>query len=318
MGIFSSIGKVAKKVVSAVNITNPKASIYSIPAVVAHPVKAIQAPFSKDVSIKGITEKFYSGSTTKQATEVIVSGATVVGALAGGGAIASASKAGKLGTIVNALIPKTLKGKIVAGVSAPIIAGAVSTNPFKVAETISEAPLNLVNFGQNLGEFGQDPSKEKAIDVFKENPYLTAGALGAGLLGSGLALGTLATGFSQWRSTSATKKQTEAIEKQTEAIIDVTKAPKEKKEKEKKEKETPTTTVLPTSTTTPTTQEKPIEQASMAPTTPTTPETQVVRVGSAVTKRRKKKAPLIQRISQRVNIAIANQNKRYISKYAHY
>jgi len=227
-----------------------------------------------------------SNPTMKAALETVSNHPYVSAGIIAGGVTAIAKPAATL-ALAKSAIPTTLKGKVIAAVAAPVVIGVVSKAPVQTAKALIEAPSQLSEFGSGIGQLATKPSLESAKALFKESPILTGAALAAVAVVAGKGI----------FPAIATARQTEAIQEQTEAIKGVG-------------------AVLPT------------EQAnyatapvgkSTAPSVPVTPQTQTVMAGATKKyKRKAKKAILTSRISQKVNVLVANKNtniaKRYISK----
>ena len=110
-------------------------------------------------------------------------------------------------TAAKSIIPKSLAGKAALAVAAPVAIGAVVKSS-KTREAIADAPSSLFNLGGNVGELIEDPSLEKAGDIFKENP-IAAGVLGAaGVAAVGLGAGSL---IASLVNTAAVREGTEAL-----------------------------------------------------------------------------------------------------------
>lgn len=93
-----------------------------------------------------------------------------------GGAVASKTK-----QVFTSLSPLTQVGVIAA---TPVVVSVLKESP-KARESLSTLPSGLVNLGENIGEFVEEPTLEKAFDVFKENPIIA----GAAAIATGGALG---------------------------------------------------------------------------------------------------------------------------------
>lgn|SRR5574340_96442 len=182
-----------------------------------------------------------------------------------------------------AVVPKTTKGKIIAGVAAPVVIGAVSQQPLKAAKTIASAPSELSQFGGDIANLAASPSLESAKELFKESPVLTTAALAAGAvaLGKGVI------------PAIATARQTEAIQEQTAAIQAATAGlPLDK---------TGTGASVPAS--------------SLAPSIPVTPSTKTVEAGTQRRRRKIKGKMTTGNITQRVNVLVSNRNAVATKKY---
>jgi len=86
-------------------------------------------------------------------------------------------------------------------------ANALAKSPTLV-EGVVNTPSNLANFGENIGEFVEEPSIGKAKEILLENPVIAGATAGAIAIASGASLGTVA-------SIIATKENTDAIRDST-------------------------------------------------------------------------------------------------------
>lgn len=247
----------------------------------AHPIQAVSAGLSKEKTIAGETEKFFSQPVGKQLTQVAVSGVSTaliaVGTakIATAGVVATASK----------LIPATTKGKIIGAVVAPVALGAVVSQPKQTISAIAKTPGALANVGSNVAGLIAEPSIEKAKEIATENPVIVGAIATAGLL----AVGTkVIPAIASYTQTQAIQEQTSAIKGTTGLIVEST-----------KDKD-----VL----TIPAQQTNPIPQ---------TAQTQVIKTGTGATTRRKRKKAIItpQNISQRVNVLVNNDNRHATKNY---
>lgn len=158
MGLLSSITKSVYKVLDPVL------------TVIAKPVESVKAIIDPNKTLKEVETEFFSQSKIKQATQF----ATNV-ALVGGGALIGAS--GKAATVAKALIPTTTKGKVIAAVAAPIVAGAVIKEPAQAISAPSKVAGELAQFGSDVSGLIAEPSIEKAKETILESPLI----IGAGV-----------------------------------------------------------------------------------------------------------------------------------------
>lgn len=116
-----------------------------------------------------------------------------------------------VGKVAKALIPSSTKGKIIAGVSAPIVIGALSREPKAVIQKVAKAPSELAQFGGDIASFAVNPSLQTGKQIISESPILS---VGAGLLGAGGIIKTIAPAIGGYL-------QKEAIQEQTEVLKDI-------------------------------------------------------------------------------------------------
>jgi hypothetical protein len=116
-----------------------------------------------------------------------------------------------VGKVAKALVPTSTKGKIIAGVSAPVVIGALAREPKAVIQKVAKAPSELAQFGGDVASFAVDPSLEKGKNIFKNSPIISTGA---GLLGAG-GLGKVVAPF------IGGYLQKEAIDEQTEVLKEI-------------------------------------------------------------------------------------------------
>ena len=283
MGILSNIGKA---------ITGAAAKTLDfVSAVVRNPVAAISNPAKATATSAQIRADTASGKMTLgqnikvSVVPTVVNTAAAAALVVGGAAIAAKG----VGTVAKALIPTTTTGKIVAGVAAPIVLGAVVQNPLGAASAVANTPSALANFGANASNLIANPTVDNAKNLVKENPAIT------GLLAAGAAVaiggGALAA-VSSLANTQATKANTAAIQGGVLGNNDN----------------------LPAAATN-------NAAAGVIPTNtgnPITPATTVISSSSGnSTKKRKrsKSKPTITNISQRVNVQVSNNQatKKYLN-----
>jgi hypothetical protein len=285
MGFLSNIGKAISnvvaapvKAVAAVVKAAPAAVVKAVAPVMnvatvsfVHPVQTVQAIISPTKTVAQVVEKHFEQPLSKQITETVVQTAVYATAVLGAGAVAAKGVAGA----ASALIPETLKGKVIAGIAAPVVLGAVISKPSETLGAVAELPSGLANVGANLAGLATDPSLANVKALVTENPVIVgAAAAAAAVLGAKALLPAIATA-----------RQTEAIQEQTKAIEGATAsmgaAP----------------AVIKTGET-------------IAPTAPVTPKTERVVTTAAKTSGKKRKSSLkapTQNISQRVNVIVANK-----------
>jgi len=169
MGIFGKLKNVAVKAVY--KVADP------VITAIGAPVKTAKAILDPTKTVKQVSNEFFSQPKSTQAIKT-----TTNLLIVGGGTIAGAT--GKLGAVAKALIPTTIKGKIIGGTTALVAGGALISSP-KARESVPEIIPGLINVGVNTGDFIEDPSLKKAKDIFVENPLLT------GIIGGGALLATV-------------------------------------------------------------------------------------------------------------------------------
>lgn len=207
MGLFSAIGGAVAK------------GLDYLTAGFVHPIKTIEAAISPTKTIQqDVITPHFEQSFVKQTVQTLTAGATYAGAVLGGAAIGTAAKAGTIGTTATkaaaALIPTTIKGKIIAAVAAPVVVGALVQSPGAVIGAVAKAPGELAQFGADVSSFAVNPSISSAIEIVKESPLISAGAAA---LGVGAAAGLVIPAVSGILTREEMQKQTEAFERQAAA-----------------------------------------------------------------------------------------------------
>jgi hypothetical protein len=248
-----------------------------------HPIKTTEAIISKDKTIQGVIKEHFAQPLPTQISQTLLSTVGYATALIGGGAIATAAKAGTIKTAVvqgaKSLIPTTTKGRITAAIAAPVVVGAISKQPVASLKFVAKAPGELSQFGGDVASFATNPSLESAKQIIKESPVISAAA---GLVIVGGAAKAIIPAI-------ATARQTEAIQEQTEAIKGVSALPAATKEEK-------AISVMPA------------QPATLA-------QTQTISKTSVRVHRkpRIKEKPL--NVSQRVNVIVSNNKteKKYLN-----
>lgn len=166
-------------------------------------------------------------------------------------------------------------GKVATVLAAPVVASVIVTNPSTIGN-IAELPRGLSNVGSNVSEFIQEPTIEKAKDIFKENPYITGAAAGAAIL---LTAPAVVGATSNLLNTQATRANTAAIKAASNA-------------------EQLSTNFLST----PAFSSEPLPMATE-------------RISTALTVKRKKKKAVPQQIRQSVRVNVINTNNSRIGSY---
>lgn len=277
MGLLSNIGSAFTKAMNTLTVG------------FVHPVQTIQAVISKEKTIDKVIEQHFEQPLSTQIGQTFLATAGYATAVIGGGAVATAAKAGTLKAAVvqgaKSLIPTTTKGKVLTAVAAPVVVGAIAKQPAAAVKFIAKAPGELSQFGGDVATFATNPSLESAKQIIKESPVISAGV---GLLLVGGAAKAIIPAI-------ATTRQTEAIQEQTEAI-----------------KGAGTPVILPT-----TSSDKIKEIPVTAAPVPQVAETKKISSGNGVKRRRKakvKEKPM--NISQRVSVLVSNNNstKKYLNR----
>ncbi len=120
----------------------------TLSATFSHPIQTVTAIVSPTKTIKEVTEKHWEQPLSTQITQTVLATGGYVAALYGGAAIATKG----LAAAVKTLIPATLKGKIIAGVAAPVVLGAVIESPELLGKAAG-APSELAQFGGDVAGF---------------------------------------------------------------------------------------------------------------------------------------------------------------------
>lgn len=157
-------------------------------------------------------------SGVKKIGSIVLTTGIVAGGILAAAPSASTGAAGVTArTVAKAILPTTKKGIAATIVTAPIVYGLIKSNPERSQKLLEEAPAKGAKFGENLGNLINDPSKQNAVDLYKDSPVLTSAALLAALAPLGLGALTLASNVS---NTRAVKENTEVYKTgQTQNII---------------------------------------------------------------------------------------------------
>lgn len=150
----------------------------TVSAVFSNPIKSATALVSKKSTIKQVTKEHFAKPLSAQITKTVLATAGYASALYAGGAIATKG----VGAVAKTLIPATLKGKVIAGVVAPIAVGAVIQSPDLIGKGLS-APEQLAEFGGDLSGVIADPSVASLVELVKGSPVIST-AIGVGVLGT--------------------------------------------------------------------------------------------------------------------------------------
>lgn len=181
----------------------------TVSATFSHPIQTAAAIVSPTKTIKQVTEKHFSQSVAKQTTDTVLATGGYVAALYAGAAVATKGLAASM----KVLIPATLKGKVIAGVTAPIALGAVIQSPELLGKAAG-APSELAQFGGDVAKFAADPSADTFKDILEESPVISAVVAGAGIVVAGKAVLPAISGY---LTREEMEKQTAALEKSAAA-----------------------------------------------------------------------------------------------------
>jgi len=252
--------------------------------------------------LEKITGKKYGRTTTEELASTTagkVLGTAIAGTAAAltaatiaavpAAAAATRETATKAAAVVKANPIKT-------AIAAPIITGAVISQPEKAAKAIVQTPFQLGNVGANIANLAASPSIEGVKELVTENPVIVGTAIAAGT----------ALGIKGVAQAAATFGQTQAIQAQTQAIKEITPSG--------------ITTLYATPsgiTMLPSYEDDYAEKTPLSKVTTPMEETyNIEEKPKKATKRKKKKAlePRRQTISQRVNVQVGvnSGNKKYI------
>lgn len=288
MGLLSNIGSAIKSVATGTK------ELFS-GGITQLPKNIVQRVEDKVAPIIG-ARPFTPEEATIIKTTAVAAGALAAAPVAIAAAPSVAAATPVLLKIAQPLVSTPARA-ITTALVAPVVATAVITNPIGAAKTVEKTVEAQLDLGKTLA----NPSIEAAKEFVSEHPIATAaGAAGAALLVGKVAAPLISGALSR-----------DAIQDQTKALI-------KQAEEKAKSPETPqiTTPLVNNSTmgTVPTT-------APVAAATPVTPKTELIATtggGSVSTTKRKRRAvkPQEQRISQRVNVIVANQaNSKETNKY---
>jgi len=280
MGFLSNLGNKAAKALDYVS------------AVIRKPSNILKNPSVGIAESKAIREKTASGEMSlkqniqKSVVPTVVNTAVAASLVVGGAGLAAKAGETSLKSVATSLIPKSTVGKVVgATVGLPAVAvgtGLVIANPKETAEKVLDAPSAVVNYGINLAKVGAGTGSIK--ETFTDNPLL-AGAT-AGVLGlAGVKL--LGTGGAYLAGQLADNQQDGLLGGNDN--LPTTAA------------NNATGSVIPTNTS-----------------VPQLPATTVISSSSTKKRKRSKTKPMIQHISQKVNVQVSNnQTKRYLNVIRH-
>ena len=180
-----------------------------------------------------------------------------------------------VGKVAKALIPTSTKGKIIAGVSAPVVIGALAREPKAVIQKVAKAPSELAQFGGDIATFATNPSLKSGKEIIANSPIIS---VGAGLLGAGGLVKTIAPAIGGYL-------QKEAIQEQTEVLKDIGGYNVIDK--------SPIFTTQP---------------VNSGVATPITPQVKEVSSGIPRAKKKSKKSKLPSSINQNVQVVVQNRN----------
>jgi len=156
------------------------------------PFKTIKAIVGEG-TVKEVRKEFMDKPLGEQLTGVALSTAGYIGA----GKIASVIKSKGLASTIAKAVPKTTKGKFIAGAIGVPLASSIIQTPESTLGKIASVPTELAEFGGGVGKFISEPSLETAKELFKGSPLITTGLglIGASTIAKGVipALGQVAT-----------------------------------------------------------------------------------------------------------------------------
>jgi len=142
------------------------------------------------------------------ASNPYLSAAAVATVVNPAGAVAAIKEVAGAASTAFKAAPLATKAKVT--VATGLIAPLIIAQPGKTAQTIAEAPGNIVNFESNLVSFYKNPSLSSAKDIFKENPVIAGGAAVAAVAATGIGLAGTANTVATFMNTQAMKANTKA------------------------------------------------------------------------------------------------------------
>lgn len=141
-------------------------------------------------NIKAMTTEEASKTSFGKAYNTVLGASAIIAAVnplnrvisSAGGVSAVASKAA---TTILTKPATVIKGAVVVG--SGIVASNILVSSSKAREAVINAPSSLSNFGQNLGQVIENPSKDNILQTVKENPIVSSVAVAstAALVGYG-------------------------------------------------------------------------------------------------------------------------------------
>lgn len=105
------------------------------------------------------------------------------------------------------------QGAIVTG---GIVGAGILSKTDKPVEVLANAPSNLFDAGQDIGDLVEEPSLDKAMSIIKKHPGLSASALVALLVTAGFASSSAINIVTNYLNRKATNENTEALLKGNE------------------------------------------------------------------------------------------------------
>lgn len=294
MGFLSSVVNTVKTLVTK-PVESFKQGAMAVSALTAAPMTTIKSGLQA-----GQQQVKQQGVLTSSLKSVGTLG-TVAALTVGGGAALGSQTAKQIVTkslpvatkLVSKFTPTTPKGIIATTVAAPIVIGAIASQPAKTANILVSAPSELAKFGGDVANFAASPSIETGKQIITESPLISAGV---GLLAAGTAIKALAPPISNLLTREQIKQTGQEIKG---AILD--------------------TQEIGGATGTPTTLQNITPSNPLTQPLPVTAQTKTVEAGITSKSRRKtrKKAPQSNNImNQRVNILVSAANKKYINRFA--
>jgi hypothetical protein len=281
MGLLNLLGGAIKDAAVGVSAT--------IVGIVAHPVTLVTK------GLEAARQEAINSSLASNITGIVVNTGLAAAAVSGIGALVEGGSAG-VAVAASKLIPATTKGKVIAAITAPVVIGAVVSNPAAAAKAIQNTPQDLANFGANAATLAANPSLANAKQLITDNPVISGvvGVAAAATIGGGIGLAA---------NTAATFLNSRATKENTAASVGDSSTPNA------------SSNVLPSDNSSQTT--IPTNQG-----VPATAQTQTIQTGAVRRRKRKSTRSVPSEINQNVKINVINSsrsvgqlaNKRYINR----
>jgi len=83
------------------------------------------------------------------------------------------------GKVKDVYLQKLAQKPIVVGAASLVAGGYVASNPKGAVSDLNTIPKNLSNFGSNIRNIRDNPSKENIVKTFEENPLISTAVVGA-------------------------------------------------------------------------------------------------------------------------------------------
>jgi hypothetical protein len=230
MGLFSSIGNLVSKAASTVVavgktlVSDVKGGLNLLSAVAVKPVTTVKAVASyisnpstatanKVVSaVKTVENRSAGQNIVSTVVNTGVAAAAVIGAGAAATEIAAVGIVPAITSVVQKLVPTTVKGALVETglIAGGIVATSAVMSSDKIQNAVEDLPSNLAGFGAGIGKTIQEPTLENGLALLKEHPGLSAAAAAALLVAAGYGVATVANIISNYQNTSAVRANTAA------------------------------------------------------------------------------------------------------------